>query len=88
MQVLKVVDDKEIKGKYVENLDYAQERTGISTELLQRACRAGKLTFAVGLPPEGENIKWRYLVDVLAFEKCLKGEMNLFRWDVYGYWEF
>lgn len=79
MQVLKVVDDNEINEKYVENLDYVQERTGISKELLQKACRADKLTFAVGLPPEGENIKWRYLVDVLAFEKCLKGEMNLFK---------
>ncbi len=66
--------------KYVEGLEYAEDRlTGMSLDVLRRACRAGKLNFAVALPPEDDNIKWRYLVDVQAFEKCLSGERDLFK---------
>ena len=51
----------------------------ISIDVLRRACRAGKLNFAVALPPENDNIKWRYLLDVQAFEQCLSGDRDLFK---------
>lgn len=66
--------------RYVEGLEYVEGRiSGMSIDVLRRACRAEKLTFAVALPPEDENKKWRYLVDVQVFEKCLNGEMSLFK---------
>lgn len=65
--------------KYVEDLDYAKDRLGMSIDVLRRACRAGKLNFAVALPPENDNIKWRYLLDIQAFEQCLSGERDLFK---------
>ncbi|WP_105300577.1 hypothetical protein [Anaerococcus marasmi] len=75
----KVIDNR-LNSRYVEGLEYAESRlSGMSIDVLRRACRADKLTFAVALPPEDENIKWRYLVDVQTFEKCLKGELNLFK---------
>lgn len=74
------VIDNDLPSRYVEGLEFTKDKLpGMSIDVLRRACRAGMLTFAVGLPPEGENIKRRYLVDVNAFEKCLRGEMNLFK---------
>ena len=65
----------------VVDIDYASSRLpGISLDCLKRACKEDRLTFAIGLPPRGEEFQtWRYLVDKRAFDECLEGKRDLFK---------
>lgn len=73
--------EESLEDVRVVDIDYASARLpGISLDCLKRACKEDRLTFAVGLPPRGEEFQtWRYLVDKKALDECLAGKRDLFK---------
>ena len=73
--------EKSLEDVRVVDIDYASARLpGISLDCLKRACKEDRLTFAIGLPPRGEEFQtWRYLVDKRAFDEKKKKKRDLFK---------
>lgn len=73
--------EESLEDVKIVDLDYAWRRlSGISLDCLKRACKENRLTFAIGLPPKGEEFQtWRYLVDKNALDECLAGKRDLFK---------
>lgn len=73
--------EESLEDVKIVDLDYDWRRlSGISLDCLKRACKENRLTFAIGLPPKGEEFQtWRYLVDKNALDECLAGKRDLFK---------
>lgn len=73
--------EESLEDVNIVDIDYAHKKlSGISLDCLKRACKENRLTFAIGLPPRGQEFQtWRYLVDKRALDECLEGKRDLFK---------